>query len=352
MFPRRLHSPPRFLIVESQFYSFFFLVVFQHFSTILVDVFCISTNRQNRMRVAISTILFDMNRQIHCIARMWCASAHKLNRDVFDLNASIVIISKKRKRIRDCDDVRAITLEYDSRLLSLAKKFAMTHKTNYRMSFNTKRQHKLLLKWQIFSMTSYDRVLFLDSDIDLYFNVKYSKDDFFLARSHLYHMKKGVIHAYADHESPINTGILAVTPNASLYSIGLGILQRNKFNTTDGFDLSGQPSTTITATREIKNSRCIRQNTWQFVCSDSDQGFFSHVMYVRQELQVKAPAYMTASHFWGWAKPFKTTACPLYKIHAENTLSRNDDCVNSMRVHATNKSKAKRCFLNHKTHVL
>lgn len=341
--------------LKSQSIFFFFFSSFNIFSTIffffLHFVNCVSQKINKKdMRVAISTILFNMNPQFHCRVRMWCASAHRLNRDVFDGNASIVIIREDKKH--DCEDVGAITLDYDPLLVSLTHRFAATHKTNNRMSFNTKRQHKLLLKWQIFNMTSYDRVLFLDSDIDPYFNVKYSKDDFSFARSHFYNMQEGVIYAHADHESPINTGILAVTPNASLYRIGLGILHRNKFNITHGFDFAGQPSTTIKANRKIKHSRCIRQNTWQFVCSDSDQGFFSHVMYVRKELKVKPPAYMAASHFWGWAKPFQTAACPLYKVHAENTLSKHDDCVISMQVYDTNKSNTKRCFLNHKTHLL
>lgn len=80
----------------------------------------------------------------------------------------------------------------------------------------------------------------------------------------------------------------------------------------------------------IKDTACILRNSWKFVCSDSDQEFFSYMVHVR-ELKMEAPRFMTTSHFWGWAKSFRTPSCFSYYSRVRDTLGPYLPCFRNMR---------------------
>ncbi len=297
------------------------------------------------MKFAIATVLFSMEgKPIQCRMRMWCMNAHRLNRDVFRGNASVVLVARKPN---DCAGLGAVHVPHNARLRAYALNFSLTHKTNGKMSLNARFHRNLFIKWQLFSLNAYDRVVFLDSDIDPYFDIKYTPQDFLKAYHHVKDMSKRTMYALSDHASPVNAGILVITPNVSLFNIGMSIVRENKFNTTHGFELAGAPRDTISNVHGIERTACIKRNTWEFVGSDSDQGFLSYMVHSRRELKVEAPRFMKGSHFWGWAKPFGTPSCVSYHAHVKDTLGPNDSCFLSMRT-----NKKNNCFFNHRTHIL
>lgn len=302
------------------------------------------------LKIAIATILFNMNPRLQCRLKMWCHSVSRINREVFDGNATIVFLSQTAQR---CADLDTVTVRYDEALLHASAQFSKTHRTNARMSGRAYLQTNFLMKWQIFRLTEYDRVLMWDTDVDPYFNGRsvpsLSSVVALKARYHIVRMPPGVMYAHHDHESPMNGGLFIVSPNLTLYDEGLAVIKRNAFNVTHGWDLAGPPDETMRKSMtKLHGTRCLRSNTWEFVCGDSDQGFFSHMMYVRRALKVRSPSFVYGSHFWGWLKPFSAPACPSYKKYALNVLGTNDSCTKLLSA----SSKSKRCFMMTTTSLL
>lgn len=273
-------------------------------------------------RIAIATLVFGSNPSFECRLKVWCHGAQRVNREVFGGNASIVLLTTS---VHDCKG--AVSLKHDTELTSLSQRFAESHKTDGSMSGSTFRQANLLKKWQVFRLLEYDRVIFWDSDIDPYFPHSLPKDAQ-KARDHIVGMPRGVMYARGDHASPINSGVLVVRPNLTLYREGLAVLNRNLFNTTHGFDLAGPPRETMSANIvRFSHTACIKKNDWHFVCSDSDQGFFTHMMHVRNALRVEKPKFFANGHFWGWNKPFSVKGCTSYARHVRSVLSNDDSCL-------------------------
>ena len=268
---------------------------------------------------------------------------NRLNRDVFHNGA--VIVTLTHNGTKHCP-FPSQSIRFDTELDKYASIFASTHKTNARMSLDYNFHKKLFFKWQIFTL-DFDRVIFTDTDVDPYLGTSYSSVQFQRARKHVRLMPKGMMYGYSDHESPVNTGILVVRPNVTLYELGKQVIKRCKFNVTHGFDLQGPPRNTMLGNPYTANTMCIKNNTWEFVGGDSDQGLFSHMMFVQRELSVTYPLYMTSNHFWGGNKPFSHQSCSAYNAHVRNTLPSNHSCIGMLgdNVHP-------HCFWNHHTRLL
>lgn len=297
------------------------------------------------LKVAIATVLFSMEgRSMQCRLRVWCTHARRLNRDVFDGNASVVLVGQ---RSRDCSATGAVHIPHDARLRAYALNFSLTHKTSSKMSLTPRLHRNLFVKWQLLSLVAFDRVVFLDSDVDPYFGVEYRRDELSRASRHVSQLPSRTIYALSDHASPVNTGVLVLSPNKSLFELGMRVVRGNDFNTTHGFELGGPPRLTMKDASAIRHTACMRKNTWEFVGGDSDQGLFSYMAYARQELRVEVPRFLVGSHFWGGAKPFSSPSCASYRAHVERTLGARDSCSLGMRT-----GGGKSCFFNHRTHIL
>ena len=295
------------------------------------------------MKVALATVVFSLNRALHCRVEMWCRNMDRVRKDVFRGNASIVVLT--RNATNHCP-FRTDAIGFDPGLGELATAFASAHRTNQRMSIHFTFHRNLFFKWQIFAL-DFDRVVYTDTDVDPYFAASYSRLDFTKAFHHVARMSGATMYGHPDHASPINTGLLVVTPNATLYEQGKDVVRRNRFNTTHGFDLLGAPQDTMLINEHTRHTVCVRENTWQFVGGDSDQGLFAHMMYVRKELTVLTPQHMDANHFWGWFKPFSQPPCERYLAHVRRSLPGEHACLALMT-----RNIVSRCFWNHRTRFL
>jgi hypothetical protein len=281
------------------------------------------------VQIAITTLVFGHNPSLECRLKMWCHAANQTNLDVFGGNASIVLLSNV---LRNCDGVNAVIVNHDHELKKLSNRFAETHKTDGAMSLTMERQARFLMKWQLFRLVEYDRVIYWDSDIDAYYPQPVHRK-LHKTMNHVVYMPPGIMYAHSDHESPINGGVLIVRPDIHLYRDGLAVLERNVFNVTHGFDLAGRPMASMNASDVMKLSHtaCIRNNDWHFVTSDSDQGLFSYMTYVRNALRVEPPMFFNGAHFWGGAKPFSTMDCTDYVRRVYSVLKRNDSCLTMLK---------------------
>ena len=112
--------------------------------------------------------------------------------------------------------------------------------------------------------------------------------------------------------------------------------QRNRFNATHGFDLAGPPSRTFDAgLRTVARSQCVKDDTWEFVMSDADQGMWTHLAYVRRYFRVVKPRFLPSSHFWGGNKPFSHKGCAAYSEHVRRVLGDHHPCVAQLPTETT-----------------
>ena len=156
--------------------------------------------------------------------------------------------------------------------------------------FQPTAHHGLLLKWELFRLHSFDVVLFVDVDIEVMPLAHFDP-----ARAA--HMWATGLAAFAsdarisllgrpDHTGvPLNTGLLLARPSKTLFQSGVAALRNCSFNASHGWGLVGpaaaraallrvgdsQGEDTITASRAVRFGP---GRKWDFVCADSDQGFF------------------------------------------------------------------------------
>lgn len=205
-----------------------------------------------------------------------------------------------------------------------------------------------LLKWHAVSLIEFDVVLLTDSDIDLFppptplppLNLPPSAYQpwatyalpagYVTAAQHVWREQlrdflsaAGVqLVASADAHSPINTGALLLRPDVRTHALGERVLARGTFNTTHGFDLAGQPRALLRAAlpdhatwrKRYWASHMVRDDTWDFVGSNADQGLFSYVyLFLLRGAVRKAHHKRTCPeyrlwHFWGNLKPWRLAA--------------------------------------------
>ena len=136
--------------------------------------------------------------------------------------------------------------------------------------------------------------------------------------------------ASGDSHAPINGGVLLLKPRATTYARGLDILRRGRFNTTHGFDLAGPPQSLLLASmssalssdhrqrvrvrralRRFWGTRMVRDDTWDFVAANADQGLFSYIYLTklhgaafRQSRHYRRCTGSRLWHFWGGSKPW------------------------------------------------
>lgn len=185
-------------------------------------------------------------------------------------------------------------------------------------------------------MTEYRAILYTDTDVDLGSPVPSALTPTPAARkawtAALQEFLDGpqLLAASRDAHSPVNGGILLIKPSESAYDFGVGVLRRRRFNVSHGFDLAGPPRQQMHAgmvsrwargrmKRAYLASHMLRDNTWDFVGANSDQGLFSFVYLLKlhalhQNRHHTKCAYRLR-HFWGVGKPWLRpgeTACISY----------------------------------------
>ena len=153
----------------------------------------------------------------------------------------------------------------------------------------------LLLKWSVVGLEDARLAVFLDLDMEVMPRGLHPRAPGYApeapaAREWLRVLRCANQSGWAllslpDHSSPVNTALLVLRPNASLYREGVAALQRGRFNRTHGWDLVGPPSVSTPALDDSLSlkSEMRTRDDWSFVCASLDQGFFFYMMRIRAQ---------------------------------------------------------------------
>lgn len=100
----------------------------------------------------------------------------------------------------------------------------------------------------------------------------------------------------ADHDSPLNAGIMLIRPSTDLFAAGLRVIGRCRYNRTHGWELVGPPSTLPLRFRHTDGSPvekdvadhpattlAFKQDSWHFAGADYDQGLCACLLRLRSE---------------------------------------------------------------------
>tara|TARA_B110001452_G_scaffold12547_1_gene10330 strand:+ start:54 stop:1091 length:1038 start_codon:yes stop_codon:yes gene_type:complete len=187
------------------------------------------------------------------------------------------------------------------------------HSLPLRTSFGSR---AALLKWQAVRHVEYRLIFLTDADVDIYGGPgavgrsaawqaaaqrAWSEGVERLLASHI------ELVASADHESPVNTGVLLIRPRVATYKRGLQALSRLRFNYTHGFEGRGTPCEVLgpLTIQHSKRSWAVRRCSWNFVGGNADQGLFTYVYGgLRGTLAFAGLKGYSVVHHWSHFKPW------------------------------------------------
>lgn len=216
---------------------------------------------QNRLgvrplRLAIATLAFGTD---FCPFAMWCQSARRLKtvlqgpwrvqlvilwvqqRDRYSSHAGQTDVVRPPEFCPEAEVVPA-----DDTLRTVARKCL---KKGWRAGYHTGMPLDIMLKWQFVAMTTYDAVLFVDSDADMFPRETRAEElrarwqqmlPIFLRPRHklkVDHEGHGAgmrLLVCTDLSSPVNTGLMLLRPSTWLYQDGLRVLGACPTNETHG----------------------------------------------------------------------------------------------------------------------
>lgn len=193
------------------------------------------------------------------------------------------------------------------------------HSLGLRTSFGSR---TALLKWQAVRHVEYRLIFLTDADVDIFGGLgaggksaaaggalsweaaaqrAWSEGVERLLASHT------ELVASADHESPVNTGVLLIRPRLATYWRGFQALSRLQFNYSHGFEGRGTPCEVL-GTRAIQHSRvswAVRRCSWNFVGGNADQGLFTYIYGgIRSTLAFAGLKGYSVVHHWSHFKPW------------------------------------------------
>ena len=174
-------------------------------------------------------------------------------------------------------------------------------------------QRAALSKWQFVNLVSWDVLLVTDLDVDL-FHYPLQPTRLAAANATISSALQGFwdsgrqLRASFDASSPVNAGCLLLRTNRSTFALGLDTLETLRFNTSTGFNLSGAPHAVLSTAdqRRYGPTVMVRDNKWNFVGGNADQGLFAYVYIarLRQKIAPGAKCGWSARHFHAADKPW------------------------------------------------
>lgn len=157
---------------------------------------------------------------------------------------------------------------------------------------------RALYKLQLFRLTEYHAILFTDVDVDPFllsagkppsFTSSAARDmerAWTVAFKALLESPVRLV-ASSDIASPINTAVMVLKPNLSIFEEGMEILRRRRFNPQLGFDFVGRPRDALAHLHKtpewirIERTRMLQDNDWNFIGGHACQGLFVYLFLVR-----------------------------------------------------------------------
>lgn len=216
------------------------------------------------------------------------------------------------------------------------------HSLPLRSSFGSR---AALLKWQAVRHVEYKLIFLTDVDVDIFaggLGARQSAATRSWEAAARRAWSEGVeqllashieLVASADHESPVNTGVLLIRPRLATHRRGVAALSSLRFNYTHGFEGRGTPCEVL-APRTIQQSRgswAVRRCSWNFVGGNSDQGLFTYVYGgLRGTLAFAGLKGYSVVHHWSIFKPWLMQS-RRWCLHWFDFLDRLDGGANQSR---------------------
>ena len=277
-----------------------------------------------------------------CGITKWCANAATL-RSILPGQAEVVILTNDETfAMEECGTARPRVLALDVNLSQAidgwgarngqrSQSAASLHLASPRFSVIT------LRKWQLVRLIEYRVIFATDPDVDLFHGALPAR---VAMLSHAW--AQGVsafvrsavqLVGTGDGQVPVNTGVMLLKPSLEAYRIGFRALLSGRFSPARGWDDAGSPRELLPEQTlgDYGYTRLVRENTWDVVCGNADQGLFTYVFLARlhtyrtseycplasklHDSRGKCPECpVPAWHFWGGDKPWwlHYTRCPEY----------------------------------------
>ena len=286
------------------------------------------------LRLAIATLKFGGGRVADCGLVGWCQGVSKLRRALpasWRVDTMVLYPGAQRRAPLlprpDCSGVRLIAA---SRSLSKVARhcvYSLRGKNRLRvMPYNA------LLKWVFMGMVEYDAILVADVDIDLMpleISPRLVGDAWNANLPLLVRQRWPRLVVNADHESPLNGGLLLIRPSRGIYRDGIRVLRECRANLSHGWGLVGPPRVAMPAPRylqagsadttttsmprvargiwhwrpDLSKSTWFKRDDWNFVGGLEDQGFLLYMGFIRHQglgayFNPEAPVHKLI-HWWG-----------------------------------------------------
>ena len=299
--------------------------------------------------LAIAT-LWDGSAQYECALLLWCESARKLGAALGRPTQPVVLAPHQSP---ECPEARYVWRDDTLHALrSWVERTGAKSVGSWRyLSGST------LLKWGVFALTDYEVVLFADLDVDLvpaavglqgYSNPRergYAKGVrwSFADAVDAFAKSKALFVGAPDYASPINTGIFFCKPRRVLHDAALRLMHEGQWDKATGFNGLGTPHSLMRngsadpahaamllrlqagsnlshteVQAYLERTEMMKQNNWNFVSGNIDQGMFWHILYLLRGVGTwvalsypRHPYY--AEHYWGSPKPWVKNGLPYTK---------------------------------------
>jgi hypothetical protein len=316
----------------------------------------------DRRRVAVATLHYGSSSGACGIVK-WCYSAAALvNTPFLRGRADAVVLTDKTSTLNGTCWPSPRVLTFDAALLRLTRLWTAARRASGERAQNN--GHKALsnfsssqlMKWQLASLTEYEAVLYLDTDIDLFLlHGGRPPPALTAAGAMLRRTWSAAIDAFvrsglellatSDPHVPISGGAFLLRPSSDVYAAGVAVLRHAvAFNYSHGFELRGPPQSVLRAppparhslrtlapsataapsaapsaamaaamaavsmAAPVERTRMWRRNTWNVVDGDGDQGLLAYVFLALRRgatvAHVTRAAPWRVNHFFGPHKPW------------------------------------------------
>ena len=298
--------------------------------------------------VAIATTLYlPVGRRapklLLCSLTKWCHNAGRLARSLPPtLRAELIVLTNDEAVVRR--ECLARTIAFDANVSVLVDAWAGAYETRYarrlKAAATPNEMRAWLRKWQLVGMTEYAAIFYTDTDVDIFagaYNTSALLDARGIARFNAVGSIDSAIRAWTaelpafladsrvqliatlDREIVVHGGIFLVKPSRRTFHLGLDVLRSRHWTPKGGFEAAGSPREVCRRQRvgrgylrQCKKTRFWRDDTWDVVAGNADQGLLTHVYLTSRRLgpgALRLTRYQNYSvhHFWGRSKPWLLT---------------------------------------------
>ena len=228
-----------------------------------------------------------------CGITKWCVNAATL-RSTLPGHSEVVILTNDGKfAMEECGTARPRVIAFDANLSGSIDGWA--HRNGHTWKSAERALHlaspkfsaATLRKWQFVRLIEYRVIFATDPDVDLFFGASPAR---VAMLSHAWAQGVSAFGRSAvqlvgtgDGQIPVNTGVMLLKPSLEAYQIGLLALRSGRFSSSRGWDEAGSPQQLLPeqARSDFGYTRLVRENTWDVVCGNADQGLFTYVFLAR-----------------------------------------------------------------------